>query len=590
MRRPAYIVARQHPLAQASRICRESNNKTPSLRDTSLPQFVARPTVASRDLDLDLAITEMGRLTVPSVLGFYTHFEATEIFAIRDGETVPTNVFSILVAAENLRTASDEAKYLGQRIKLKLLKGWTFGIRRYVKPISELVLALRLLREDGAWQPSGKELRVSDLQPVATQFVPPDSTVLAPWNQVLKNNFWSGSYVIELADTKKTALKPFFDDPPALQELSKAVQQSVPIRLASLSDRLGNIVVQLPVTVIIATFGRNRLSGDAVVSLRWHPNATPRDLRVSCDTQFDNVISGYTAAHIHALETVLTMQNGEGMLRGVIWDEEHRVILAASGSTGFIKRFVVQLRPIDPEPRVFYLTDKNENKQEVRVGLTHTTKSVVGDANGGANREWTQRRIYRDEEALLKAERNFVQYLPEPGQQRTKHDEALRDVRHLLNQYGQDGAWLWDPYLSADDILNTLFFCSHSNAELRALTAASEAPTPACSEPNGPLAVEPIFAERQRAVLTGAKSNLRGLRLEYRMKIGQAGWAFHDRFLIFPNIESGALAWSLGTSVNSLGRQHHILQRVGDGQLVADAFNELWDQLDQPDHLVWKAP
>ena len=74
------------------------------------------------------------------------------------------------------------------------------------------------------------------------------------------------------------------------------------------------------------------------------------------------------------------------------------------------------------------------------------------------------------------------------------------------------------------------------------------------------------------------------------MKIGQAGWAFHDRFLIFPNTDNGPLAWSLGSSVNSLGRQHHILQHVDDARLVADAFEELWDELSEPEQLIWKVP
>ena len=49
-------------------------------------------------------------------------------------------------------------------------------------------------------------------------------------------------------------------------------------------------------------------------------------------------------------------------------------------------------------------------------------------------------------------------------------------------------------------------------------------------------------------------------------------------------------AYSLGTSVNSLGKDHHILQRVSNGRLVADAFQELWELLDADDFLVWKYP
>src|SRR5437879_3997378 len=105
-----------------------------------------------------------------------------------------------------------------------------FGIQQSVKPISELVPAFDTLRSCGEWRPSGETLHVDTLTPVPTQFVPPDSTVHAPWNRVLKNNFWNGSYIIEWADPKKTVLKPFFDDPPALQELSNTIQQSIPIR------------------------------------------------------------------------------------------------------------------------------------------------------------------------------------------------------------------------------------------------------------------------------------------------------------------------------------------------------------------------
>lgn len=108
--------------------------------------------------------------------------------------------------------------------------------------------------------------------------------------------------------------------------------------------------------------------------------------------------------------------------------------------------------------------------------------------------------------------------------------------------------------------------------------------------PEPPPSANVQFATEQRATLTSLKSNLRGLHLEFRMRTGTAGWGFHDRFLIFPAADSAALAWSLGTSVNSLGRQHHILQRVDDGQRIRDAFVELWDALDQPEHLIWKTP
>jgi hypothetical protein len=216
--------------------------------------------------------------------------------------------------------------------------------------------------------------------------------------------------------------------------------------------------------------------------------------------------------------------------------------------------------------------------------------------------------MYREETDRLLAERRFVQYKPEPGL--LLPEKALDDVRHLINQHGEEGVWLWDPYLSAKDIISTLFYCRFFGSELRALTAGYIAPTEGqptqkrqrCSEwlgarihelfarPEASLSPSAQFVAEQHATLTGIKSNMRGLHLEFRMRTGAAGWRFHDRFLIFPAADRAALAWSLGTSINSLGKQHHILQLVDDGQRISDAFTELWNALDQPEHLIWKTP
>jgi hypothetical protein len=98
------------------------------------------------------------------------------------------------------------------------------------------------------------------------------------------------------------------------------------------------------------------------------------------------------------------------------------------------------------------------------------------------------------------------------------------------------------------------------------------------------------FIDDQRAALSRAGGNLQGMDLEYRIRTGQTGLKFHDRFLIFPRPAETPLAWSLGTSVNGAGKAHHILQRVDNGRLILDAFAELWDQLAGSRHLIWKAP
>ncbi|MEH2480202.1 hypothetical protein V1282_003559 [Nitrobacteraceae bacterium AZCC 2146] len=530
---------------------------------------------------------EIVLLTEDGVLGFYTHFEVTEIVAFRGKGAAPRNVFTILVAEDRKQPADSKPDFLMPRIGLQGARDWKFGVCRYLRPIADVVADLGEYRATRQWKPSGNPLEVGRLIGMSTQFVPADTTVIAPWNSVLKNNFWNGSHVVELADPDKTELKLFFDDPPLLQELSERIQAHTPIKLASFSDRLGNIVFQIPVTVLTATFAHQRSSGDVVVSVGWNPRATARRLRAVCDMQFDDVLSGYASVDVVDDSTIIPTSSDLGTMRGALWDDDRMLLLAATGSTGFVRTISINAHISDPEPRIFRIMRGSEVRP-VSIGIHETNEIRVEAPGQDRGDEWAKKRIYRDEQARLSRERKFVQYRP-TGSKAAAHRAALEDIHFLLRRYGKDGAWLWDPYLSATDILETFFFCPHSGVELRALTGAEQAPGEDGETAGGSTHRE-AFAARQRETFEAAASNWRGLRLEYRMRCGSAGWPFHDRFLIFPVKDGGAHAWSLGTSVNSFGTIHHILQKVDDGQLVMDAFAELWGQLDQPQHLILKRP
>ena len=526
---------------------------------------------------------EIERLIVPGVLGFYTHFEVTEVVGIVKDQDSAVNLFTILVAENRLDEVPQVAAFLNTKpIRLKSLKGWRFGVMRYTRPVVELIPALEELDITGQWRQSGNPLTIGKLISLPPIFVPPDSATPVPWNHVLKNNFWNGSYLFEWSDPDKRILQPFFDQPPRLQELSEALQKFMPLGLASLSDRLGNLVLQLPSTVLMSSFGGHPNGHDFVINVVWNPKASPRSLQASLRLEFDGFITGYTSALIQIGQTVLPMPSREGLHRGTIWDEQHQIVLAVTGPRSFINSCAMNMNVVSPEPRVFGVKQDDASIKEYRVGLLQQTKTVIGQPQNNDAGGWTHRRMYREELTRLVRERRFVQYKPLPGHEESEHEKALQDLRALINEYGSEGSWFWDPYLSAHDILETLFHCKYANVDLRALSGAKEV--------GGSKVNKASFAERQRTVFKTAQSNMQSLRLEYRVKTGTAGWNFHDRFLIFPKTDSGALAWSLGSSINSLGKRHHILQRVDDGQLVKDAFIELWNQLDKPEHLVWKNP
>ncbi|WP_369929295.1 VPA1262 family N-terminal domain-containing protein [Xanthomonas sp. NCPPB 2632] len=535
-------------------------------------------------MGLEKGVAALKRMVAPGVLGFYTHVEVTEVVAFVARGTPPVNVLTLMVAEARVEKPSDEVTFLNASpILLRDLRDWQFGICRYVLPIDDAVGKLECLEKEGSWAPSGKPLSLGPLTAGMPQFVPPDQAFPLPLNRILKNNFWNGSYVAEWADLSKARFKPFFDDPRLLQVLSEAVSKVLPLHLASLSDRLGDVVFQLPVTVVMASFHGMRDDGFKV-NVAWHENATPRPLHATVSVAFDGIVAGHFTREVSEGTTVLPAPTHPGQYRAYVWDDQYELVLAATGEAGFINSVHFGTHAIDPEPRTFKLKAEDGSLVEQRVALQRSMRSHVAAPGVGPREDWTRKRMYRDETSRLVKERRFVQYRPAPHAKRAEHQKALDDIRQLVATHGTEGAWLWDPYLSADDLLKTLFFCPHAGAELRGLTSMEDLPE--CGQLAKPT---DAFFTRQRQTFAAAKGNHYGLRLEYRARSGMAGWAFHDRFLIFPRAEEAALAWSLGTSVNSLGRAHHILQRVDDGQQVSDAFVDLWDSLSAPEHLIWKA-
>lgn len=518
------------------------------------------------------------------VIGSYTHFEATEVFARRDGQDQPINVFTILVAEDRQGEVIPAPCFLTPKpFRLRrALPDWMFGVIRYVRPIADLTGALATMAETAQLSTSGNALRVGTLHEVAPQFVPPDSMVPVPWNRVLKNNFWNGSHVFEWSDLEKKALRPLFDHPPLLQELSERVSECVPITLAALSDRLGNVAVQLPVRAMLSRHQGMRATGAFNIEIAWAPNVAPRPLRGSCELEFDGIVSGYASVPLEAPNTTLSVPRGFGTHRIAIWDDSHQALLAATGPSAFINSVVFGMHAVGGEPRTFSIKEADGSVKRYRVGVSHKNKNVVGDTTSDDTGGYTQKRMYKDQQDRLMASRVFVQYKPEAGREEAERQKALEDLRILVRRYGDEGAWLWDPYLSARDILETLFHCPHDRSDLRALTAAER--------PGTATGGKQEFVEQQRAELNATESNWRGLRLEYRVRYGSAGFSFHDRFLIFPRKDENALAWSLGTSVNSAGTAHHILQQADNGQFICDAFVALWEELVGPEHLIWKKP
>lgn len=557
-------------------------------------------------------LEEMKRLLKPGVVGFYESFEVTEIVGFHKDGTV-TNFFSLIVAESGLPPDGKiNLECLTQeRIELKG-SDYKFGVFRFRASIQFLVDVLERFIKTGEWQTGSKPLKVGKLAPVVPQFVHADFNDPHPWNSVLKNNFFEGSHILELFDTSKDAARFLLRDSRLLTELSQRIRAVVPMDIDGLSDRLGNIVIQLPVTVI-STGARGSSAGNQSIRIAWHEKATPRQLRVSCEIYNDFTIDAFDSKTfglppVTPEESTFMLRSPGGGARTHIWDDANQVLLSASPVQTFLLMVGISMHAIsndDPgEPkRTFSIPTKDATPCSVETALKRVDKPhFIGSPPERPREPWSSERIFKLSSRQLQERKEFVQYGQFTGRGRK---EALADIHWLIEKHGALGAWLWDPFLNAEDVLQTLFFSPHRGADLRALSNGKTFESPDNDEEDDTGALSPAGAQvtpaapavdssiawkkEQREVLDANCGNRAGLKLDFRLRRKGAGWKFHDRFLIFPKEDGRALAWSLGTSVNSLGTSHHILQKVSNGELVQNAFLSLWDRLEKNDYKVWEA-
>ncbi|MGK5042189.1 VPA1262 family N-terminal domain-containing protein [Janthinobacterium sp. GB1R12] len=581
--------------------------------------------------DVARTLAKLEELVEPGVIGFYHSVEITEVIGVQ-GKVV-TNFLTLAVAEPLESSSEDDGKPVFLNKKRPRLLGTDFkiGIVRYRLSLRTFLEKIAEFGSSGQWRPNGAPIQTGTLIAVPPQFVPSDGNDHHPWNGVLKNNFFEGAHVLELFDTTKTHLRFLFEDSRKLTNLAQIVNNYLPMKVDGISDRLGNIIIQLPVTVV-STAVLCLPEADHSVTVTWHPDVPPRGVRISAEIWQDSTVTSFDSAVADAGIAKLQLNSPNGGARTLVWDEKRHILLSATPPLDFMTSFSLSMSvvPFGTEPgyRKFLLADSTgkERMQLLELIPPAEPTQIIGNVVDAPREPWVSQRVFGESVTSLKARKEFVQYgIDEATKQHTtkkdglpkeyskgedmklegisrkyvKRLTALEDLWWLMKEHGTEGVWLWDPFLNAEDVLHTLFFCPHNKVPLRALTAGKAAPEftqqlniANCSSEQARqrLARERARQERQEqaAQLEAAKGNCHGLQLEFRIREGGAGWGFHDRFIIFPRAQGSALAWSLGTSINSFGDEHHILQKVSHGEPIAQAFQDLWGQLEGADYLIWK--
>jgi hypothetical protein len=557
--------------------------------------------IVKRQENMAAAVAELKRLLEPGLLGAFTWFEAVEVIAMHtdaSGDTQAYNVFSLYVAEPGERPEAPQQPFLNKLPwHLKGVKTWNFGITKRPVEISELFNSIKQYGCKGIWTPpSQKALKVGTLTAEPAMFCPSDSRTEIPLNGVLKNNFWAGSYVLELKDAAKSTLTDLTNNDALFEELCDSIAKVLPMNLGRVPDRLGDVLLQIPASALIAEFRRR--SGQPVdLHLAWNPGVPQRAVVGEYRVEHDGIISSLARFDFPVGHAHLHIPPNSGDLRFSVWDSENQVVLAATAvlqapdGKSFIestwsdcleqpRRFQTKKQDDKDEPHIVPLRQSGSSQQVAR----HQRPIV----------DWVARRELKTRMKQLIATKRFLQYGTGKANRESEHQRALEDLRHLIKYLDVGAIYLWDPYLSANDILNTLAFCENTGTELRGLTSSKRSKLGPADDDDDDRTNPAVTSRRedwikeQQDQLKTAFTGPAHMKLEFRMSWGIQG-SFHDRFLIFPGQgRHRTRAWSLGASINHIGSEHCIVQEVAYPEAVLNAFLNFWDQSSKAEHLVWK--
>lgn len=510
-------------------------------------------------------------LTKTGNIGFYESCEITEIF-VHDKENKNNfNLFTLCVFEEIPYTDNNE-EYITEKL-IKIDTNYKFGIKRYSLSVEKIKEKFDDLMDKNEWLSinSNDNLACSSLRFIPQQFIPANYRRL---NKILKNNFHSGSYVLEFFDEHKDNFDFFIGKEETKNDAFGKIKNHIPIDLSIVSDRVGNFIFQFPVTLVeVESSALQTWDG---IDFKFFWNSKTKN-KPKCMLQIESILDD------NYMNYMIEEYNGDSNQKVIIDNfqkgsnqvikllrKSPNLILTVSDN-GYIEEIPMSmsLSVGHQEQRTF----KNNNENvEIHLKSVGTYHVISNKENSNSKEEFYEHIIHKKddiEREELEKKLDFKEYIANIG---------IEDLQKLVKENDENGVYLWDPFLAPEDIINTLFYSEHSNVELKAL-----------ANPN----IEKI--QEYKDFFDNLESNNKDLNLEFRARSGN-GHHFHDRFLIFPgNIErlEKPKVYSLGTSVNSYRNgklSYYILQKVLYPQLIVDAFNNLWNQLDKEDCLVWKHP
>lgn len=530
------------------------------------------------DFDIDFekskrenALKDFNLLIQSGNLGFYQSVEFVQIFIFDKNLRKSINFFSLFTFSEKEYNGNESSEFLTDKL-IKISDRYSFGIIRNTFSIESIKHIFSDIN-NGKFFIDEDECIISDkLYLLPKTFVPKMNLKNSPLlNEVIKPNYWGDNYIIEFFDEKKIIFADCDNQREYFDKVCNYVNSSlktISINLSKVYDRIGNIIFQFPITLYKTSIESSRDSVSFIVKNEAHPRLkVAKNLSVIIRTTLDDVITGFFSYEINELSSSQYCNVGDdNFIETTVMDKQTNLILHYS--------LLILLKRIGCG---------------MNIGIQNSEERILKDENGAIKKSYSQ--FIRDYSFVGKSDQNSYDDLISRRNINndilkhsddyfvSKSDDQKNALNFLIKKFSAidlKEICLWDPYLSPQDIFDLLypentgvpFRCIGSNCVKRIITDNNRFD----------------FNELKENFLNDFHrfSNNLNVTMKFLVQHGDYGRKFHDRFLILVPIDDTALpvVYSLGTSVNSLGKYHHIIQKITNPRIILANFEELWLELD----------
>ena len=542
----------------------------------------------------DKWIQDLNLLTTYGSLGFYLYAKVTQIVLIDIDTKQAWNYFTDIRFSSKVKQ-KESAKFLTNKLK-PINKKFKLAISTYTISVETFKELFITAIDEQAWKYIDDTINsvtiLDAVFPTTKKYAPCNNPtggqyqLVVPVEKSLYGSNFSGDYYLLELYSAKERINNFITEADIVKIQSIIKETHLVYDLASLPDRIGNIVCKFDAEIL-----ETKPLALAHRGIRYQYS-----LSENIESSKDFVIH-ITQEHDHLIYAneinIVKIAPGEIKEFGVDSNQCKNTITITDNETGLIvfmtindysvySNYYSQISPPNflSQGAMRFRTFK-ANGVEQKVQLKDV--SGIGDIYFWREMNEAGKRQQKWTDSFFESQNYFKTYT------KNSHETALNDIRNILNNqifWDLEEIWLIDPYLMPNDILETVLFCSKPNVKIKCLTDFSSilGNQQTRSMLVGDAEDVNRFYSAKNQCQTELNEAIPGdtdVTLSYRTIANGYGTSFHDRYLILKYNVNKTRVWSLGISVNSLGKSHHIIQIVEAPELIADMFQEIWNETDQ---------